>query len=86
MGGGTELFTISKNAMMVDIAEMQSRYLGKSGANKGTKKGDGSHGSGSNVTINVTVAQATPAEAKKLAEMVKEYISDDNHIGMMRSK
>jgi hypothetical protein len=86
MGGGTELFTISKNPMMVDIAEMQSRYLGKSGANKGMKKGDGSHGSGANVTINVTVAQATPAEAKKLAEMVKEYISDDNHIGMMRSK
>jgi hypothetical protein len=26
------------------------------------------------------------AEAKKFSEMVKEYISDDNHIGMMRSK
>jgi murein DD-endopeptidase MepM/ murein hydrolase activator NlpD len=30
-----------------------------------------------NVNINVTVAQASPAEAKRLAELVKSYLEDD---------
>jgi murein DD-endopeptidase MepM/ murein hydrolase activator NlpD len=86
MGGGSELLTLSKSALLMDFSELQTRYLGKGGTNKSTKSANGANGSGANVTINVTVAQATPAEAKKLAEMVKEYIADDDHIGMMRRR
>lgn len=48
---------------------LQSGSLGKSGGN--------------NVTINVTVQQASEAEAKRLAKMVKEYIDQDEMFSQM---
>jgi hypothetical protein len=35
------------------------------------------------VHINVSIAQASPAEAKKLADMVKSYLEDDMMISNM---
>jgi len=40
---------------------------------------------GNNVTINVTVQQASEAEAKRLAKMVKEYIDQDDMFSQMGS-
>lgn len=50
---------------------LQSGSLGKSGGNT--------------VTINVTVQQASEAEAKRLAKMVKEYIDQDDMFSQMGS-
>ena len=36
-----------------------------------------------NVNINVTIAQASPAEAKRLADMVKSYLEDDDLVNNM---
>jgi hypothetical protein len=43
----------------------------------GSKKG------GNNVTINLTIAQASESEARRFAKRVKEYIEDDNRIHSM---
>ena len=43
----------------------------------GGKKG------GTNVTINLTIAQASESEARRFAKRVKEYIEDDNRIHSM---
>jgi hypothetical protein len=43
----------------------------------GGKKG------GPNVTINLTIAQASESEARRFAKRVKEYIEDDNRIHSM---
>lgn len=43
----------------------------------------GGNGRGANVTINVTVAQASASEARKFASLVKSYIEDDNMVGRM---
>ena len=82
MGDGKAMLTLPKNRSFLDIDSLQTKYMGDR-----TSRGSSSGGkSGSNVTINVTVAQSTPAEARKLAEMVKQYIEDDANIGMMRNR
>lgn len=43
----------------------------------GNKKG------GNNVTINVSIAQASESEARKFAKRVKEYLEEDNRIHSM---
>jgi hypothetical protein len=43
----------------------------------GSKKG------GNNVTINLTIAEASESEARKFAKRVKEYLEDDNRIHSM---
>lgn len=43
----------------------------------------GSKKSGNNVTINLTIAQASESEARKFAKRVKEYLEDDNRIHSM---
>ena len=82
MGDGKAMLTLPKNRSFLDVDSLQTKYMGDR-----TSRGSSSGGkSGSNVTINVTVAQSTPAEARKLAEMVKQYIDDDANIGMMRNR
>lgn len=41
---------------------------------------------GGNVTINVTIAEASQAEAQKFAEMVKTYLDNDNRMSRMGSR
>ena len=82
MGGGKAMLALPKNRSFLDVDSLQAQYL-KGGASGGSSLPDKSS---SKVTINVTVAQSTPAEARRLAEMVKQYIDDDVNIGMMRNR
>jgi murein DD-endopeptidase MepM/ murein hydrolase activator NlpD len=82
MGEGKTMLALPKNRSFLDIDSLQTKYMGNRTSNSSPSGGK----SGSNVTINVTVAQSTPAEARKLAEMVKQYIDDDVNIGMMRNR
>lgn len=50
-----------------------------------SEKSGGRKGSGTNVTINVTVARASEEEARKLAQTVKKYIQEDKHLAKMGS-
>jgi len=43
----------------------------------------GGKGSGNNVTINLTIGQASESEARKFAKRVKEYLEDDSRIYSM---
>jgi hypothetical protein len=43
----------------------------------------GGGGGGNHVTINVSIAQASPAEAERLAVMVKDYLDNDKHLTTM---
>jgi hypothetical protein len=49
-------------------------------------KAGGNRGGGSNVTINVSVAQASESEARRFATMIKRYIDQDEMISRMGSK
>jgi hypothetical protein len=49
-------------------------------------KAGGNRGGGSNVTINVSVAQASESEARRFATMIKQYIDQDDMINRMGSK
>jgi murein DD-endopeptidase MepM/ murein hydrolase activator NlpD len=46
----------------------------------------GGHGKGNNVTINLTIAQASDDEAKRFAGLVKTYLEDDRMLKSMGSK
>jgi murein DD-endopeptidase MepM/ murein hydrolase activator NlpD len=82
MGEGKAMLTLPKNRSFLDIDSLQTKYMGNRSSGSSSSGGK----AGNNVTINVTVAQSTPAEARKLAEMVKQYIDDDANIGMMRNR
>lgn len=69
--GGTA--TAQTNTSAEQIAEWKSHSL----SNKNS--------SGANVTINVNVAQATDAEARRLATMVKKYLNEDKHVDKMEN-
>jgi hypothetical protein len=43
----------------------------------------GSKRGGNNVTINLTIAQASESEARKFAKQVKEYLEEDKRIHSM---
>jgi hypothetical protein len=47
------------------------------GASVGNGQGGDSPGGGNNITINVTVAQASESEARRFAQLIKQYIDDD---------
>ena len=48
------------------------------------KQGYGGKGrGGNNVTINLTIGEASQAEAQKFAETVKRYLEDDNLLNNM---
>ena len=55
-------------------------------ANWRRSKTGGGKGGGSNVTINVSVAQASESEARRFATMIKQYIDQDEMINRMGSK
>lgn len=55
-------------------------------ANWRRSKTSGGKGGGSNVTINVSVAQASESEARRFATMIKQYIDQDDMINRMGSK
>ena len=57
--------------------------MGVGGGSEGAGLSSGGSGGGNHVTINVSVAQATRAEAEKLAVMVKEYLDDDRLLSNM---
>ena len=47
--------------------------------------GPGGGGGGNNVTINLTIAKASESEAKRFAQLVKQYLDDDALISSMGS-
>jgi murein DD-endopeptidase MepM/ murein hydrolase activator NlpD len=55
------------------------------GASVGSPSGGGTPASNNNVVINVSVAQASEAEAKRFANMIKQYIDDDRLTANMGS-
>jgi hypothetical protein len=51
------------------------------------RKGSGRQlGTSPNVTINLSIAQASESEAKKFAKMVKEILEEDNMLKRMAGK
>jgi hypothetical protein len=88
-GGGTSSST------GIDVASAPGYSSASSGKNYLTTSsssgqthplvGGGStrHGSGANVTINLTIGKATDGEAKKFAEKVKDYLQEDRLVSNM---
>lgn len=48
-----------------------------------SQRGFGGKGRGSNVTINLTVASASEAEARRFAKIVQSYLEEDGMVGRM---
>lgn len=74
VGGEGSYISLAATSRIAHSTANGSPVVPSSGATSVTKP---------NVNINVTIAQSSPAEAKKLAEMVKSYLEDDAIIANM---
>lgn len=74
VGGEGSYISLAATSRVAHSTANGSPAVTTSGAASATKP---------NVNINVTIAQSSPAEAKRLAEMVKSYLEDDAIIANM---
>lgn len=74
VGGEGSYISLAATSRVAHSAANGSPVVTTSGMASATKP---------NVNINVTIAQSSPAEAKRLAEMVKSYLEDDSIIANM---
>lgn len=73
---------MSKNSLNLIKSIGGVKLAGAPGAGSGASLTDSGEApsSGANVTINLTVAQASESEARRMAKIIKEYIENDDKI------
>jgi hypothetical protein len=78
-GGG---YAMASGSTKGNVNAASSSGLGTANVGNGMG-GDGPAPGGNNVVINVTVAQASESEARRFANLIKQYIDDDSLMSNM---